>query len=320
MSEIVKEFSDVVPVPQDDGPNPVCAIAYREEFRQAMDIFRAVLRSSEKSARVLRLTEQLLNMNAANYTVWQYRRDVLASLDVPIQEELDFMDRFAEMNPKNYQIWFHRRAITERSGDASRELVFVDRVFGHDAKNYHAWAHRQWVVKTFGMWEGELAATERLLEVDVRNNSAWNHRWFVLHERPGGLTSLDDVEAEVAFACTALRLAPHNESPWNFVKGLCRSYPMARSAIKCKCVDEFLKSDPDNDSGVGNPNIFALDVHAYICEQTALGAGPEDGSEDRKALLQDAMTSYQILADADAIRSKYWRKRELATATLMDAE
>lgn len=35
-----------------------------------MDIFRGVVKVSEKSLRVLELTTKLLEMNAANYTVW----------------------------------------------------------------------------------------------------------------------------------------------------------------------------------------------------------------------------------------------------------
>lgn len=38
--------------------------------QQLMDLFRAILRSGELSERVLDLTEDLLDENAANYTVW----------------------------------------------------------------------------------------------------------------------------------------------------------------------------------------------------------------------------------------------------------
>lgn len=132
-----------------------------------MDLFRAVLRSGELSERVLELTEEILDENAANYTVWyesiisdtiplfqdfnychvyyysrQYRRECLRHLHSDLDDELSFMDSFAEENPKNYQIWYHRRAIVEELGEATRELEFCEKVFREDAKNYHAWAHR----------------------------------------------------------------------------------------------------------------------------------------------------------------------------------
>jgi protein farnesyltransferase/geranylgeranyltransferase type-1 subunit alpha len=90
-------WEDVVPVPQDDGPNALVKIAYSPSCKchitpfhllvlqdryksgyvlltladqQLMDLFRAILRSGELSERVLDLTEDLLDENAANYTVW----------------------------------------------------------------------------------------------------------------------------------------------------------------------------------------------------------------------------------------------------------
>jgi protein farnesyltransferase/geranylgeranyltransferase type-1 subunit alpha len=42
-------FLDVTPIPQDDGPNPVCVIAYREDFKQAYDYMRAILKADERS-------------------------------------------------------------------------------------------------------------------------------------------------------------------------------------------------------------------------------------------------------------------------------
>lgn len=86
-----------MPVLQDDGPNALVKIAYspsckcqttpfqvfllQERYKsryllvtladqQLMDLFRAILRSGELSERVLDLTEDLLDENAANYTVW----------------------------------------------------------------------------------------------------------------------------------------------------------------------------------------------------------------------------------------------------------
>eukprot|EP01018_Ginkgo_biloba_P032590 Gb_11675 [translate_table: standard] len=64
-----KEWDDVKPVPQDDGPNPVVPIAYTDEFRETMDYFRAIFHADEKSPRALELTAEVIQLNAANYTI-----------------------------------------------------------------------------------------------------------------------------------------------------------------------------------------------------------------------------------------------------------
>ena len=111
--------------------------------------FRAIVSSHEKSERALGLTEDALKLNAANYTVWQYRRDILKALNSNLYHELEYVDRSIEFNPKNYQVWHHRRVIVEWLNDPSRELELTERVLDMDAKNYHAWQHRQWAIKAY---------------------------------------------------------------------------------------------------------------------------------------------------------------------------
>ena len=48
-------------------------VLFGYRFKDVHDYFRAVLKSGEKSSRVLELTEEALEMNPANYTVWHYR-------------------------------------------------------------------------------------------------------------------------------------------------------------------------------------------------------------------------------------------------------
>lgn len=73
-------FGDVEPIPQDDGPEPVCSIAYSADFIEAHDILRALLKADERSERALQLTTICLKLNPANYTVWHYRRRCLIAL------------------------------------------------------------------------------------------------------------------------------------------------------------------------------------------------------------------------------------------------
>lgn len=82
------DWSDIVPIPQQE-PNPVVAIMYTAEckrtstvllnltellfiftVKELMGIFRALVYKREYSERGLDLTETLLDLNPASYTVW----------------------------------------------------------------------------------------------------------------------------------------------------------------------------------------------------------------------------------------------------------
>jgi len=291
-----EEWTDVVPVPQDDGPDPVVAIAYNPEFRMLMDYFRAMLKSQEYSQRALMLTQAILQQNAANYTVWQYRRDCLQSLSADLNAELDYVDGFAEDNPKTYQIWNHRREIVGCLQDASRELAFTEKVFSVDAKNYHAWAHRQWALKTFSLWDGEIEFVEALLQDDIRNNSAWNQRWFVVHNgQVGGATERTQpapavCAAEIAFAWNALQKARNNESVWNYLRGWAMAYPALQPGIRENCDALVAGSEGGNSLAVG------------LCADLWELEGSEAGREK-------AAGCFALLMDIDKIRAKSWRAR-----------
>lgn len=111
--------------------------------------FRAVVVKGEKSERALELTENALRLNAANYTVWQYRRDILKELKSDLAKELSYIEDVILNNPKNYQVWHHRRVIVEHLNDGGHELELTAKVLALDAKNYHAWQHRQWAIVAF---------------------------------------------------------------------------------------------------------------------------------------------------------------------------
>ena len=64
-------WDDIVPIPQDEGgPNPLAAIAYTDEYSEAMSYLRAIMAKNEKSERALDLTKHIVTMNPAHYTVW----------------------------------------------------------------------------------------------------------------------------------------------------------------------------------------------------------------------------------------------------------
>lgn len=213
-----EEWSDVTPIPQDDGPHPIVAIAYSEKFRDAYDYFRAILKLGEKSERALSLTEDCICLNPANYTVWQYRRELLKALGTDLKEELKYTTRMIKYNSKSYQVWHHRKIIAEWLQDSSGELAFTQIALKKDAKNYHAWQHRQWYIKTFNLYDKELEYVEQLLNEDVRNNSAWNQRYFVISNTTKFEQSV--IDREIDFAFEKIDLVKGNESAWNYLRGI----------------------------------------------------------------------------------------------------
>lgn len=70
-----------------------------------MDYFRAVTKSNEKSPRVLSLIEDIIDMNPAHYSVWNYRQKVLFALNSDLEQELNYIDEIIGDQAKNYQVW-----------------------------------------------------------------------------------------------------------------------------------------------------------------------------------------------------------------------
>jgi protein farnesyltransferase/geranylgeranyltransferase type-1 subunit alpha len=68
------EWADITPIELDDGSSsgamPLATIAYPPEYLEATSYLRAVMAANEMSERALKLTENVISMNPAHYTVW----------------------------------------------------------------------------------------------------------------------------------------------------------------------------------------------------------------------------------------------------------
>eukprot|EP01114_Cavostelium_apophysatum_P019247 TRINITY_DN6149_c0_g2_i1.p1 TRINITY_DN6149_c0_g2~~TRINITY_DN6149_c0_g2_i1.p1 ORF type:complete len:337 (-),score=73.09 TRINITY_DN6149_c0_g2_i1:37-981(-) len=289
------EWNDVTPIKQDDGDNPICQIAYTEQFTDTMNYFRAILHKNERSERALSLTDEVITLNPANYTAWYFRRLLLDALKSDLRKELEYVTKIGLRNPKNYQIWQHRKLCVEKLGDYSQELKYIADHIEADSKNYHAWAYRQWVVSTYNLWDGELDYLDEVLKADMRNNSAWNQRYFVVTRNRTRPFTTELRDTEIDFAFKWIRKAPNNESPWVYLKGLFMNDKYASNPdLKTKCVDF-------REQFVTSPHVASLLVDIY----------QEEGSKEsiNKALELCNMLETSL----DNIHRKFWifRKDQL---------
>ncbi|BES92611.1 unnamed protein product [Nesidiocoris tenuis] len=282
------EWKDVTPLAQEEGPSPVAAIAYSAKFRDVYGYMRAVIKNKEISERALELTTDALELNPANYTVWQYRRLLLKELNKDLHDEFDYINQMIEDSAKNYQVWHHRMVLVEWLNDPSMELDFLKEALSADPKNYHAWKHRQWVIKTFNLFGSEMEFTESLIEDDLRNNSAWNQRYFVaLHT--GILSDPDRTRKEIDFAMKAILKATLNESSWNYLRGLL--IHMDKGLLEEDVVDFCEKLYA---SGNRSRHLLAMLVDIALED--------EDTKNDERAL----QLCEELAKRYDHIREKYW--------------
>eukprot|EP00928_Gymnodinium_smaydae_P054601 TRINITY_DN38348_c0_g1_i1.p1 TRINITY_DN38348_c0_g1~~TRINITY_DN38348_c0_g1_i1.p1 ORF type:complete len:334 (-),score=54.37 TRINITY_DN38348_c0_g1_i1:30-1031(-) len=308
-------WADITPIPQNDGPKPLCPIRYPPGFEEAHDYFRAIQAKGEYSQRALKLTGDVIEHNSANYTAWYYRRRCLEELGTDLNEEVEFTDKWSRDCPKNYQVWYHRRwligALAEQvraskpAEEAERTVKELARKelechldcmqVNDDYKNYNGWSHRQFIVSKFDMWDGELDFVEDLLRDDIRNNSAWNHRFTVVRHEATPMTEAVR-QREVNFTIGAIRKCVQNESAWNYLGafyGNGEGQAPWSSATAVEALSREVCSATPADRG--HLCRFAVEVLARVHE-----------ARDE---IEDAVAQYLILKDIDWIRSDFWTWR-----------
>lgn len=170
-----------------------------------MSYLRALMAENETSDRALALTEDLINMNPAHYTVWIYRMRVLkglwstskgevsgAKVEDPkqseqaseidehlwddIQAELKWLDEVSFRNLKNYQIWHHRHALADLLPSDLAASTPPDGPLSEATKS---------TLSAFISSEQRFLA--QILSLDTKNYHVWSYRQWLCSRFPSFL-------------------------------------------------------------------------------------------------------------------------------------
>ncbi|KAL4774367.1 CaaX farnesyltransferase alpha subunit [Aspergillus nidulans var. acristatus] len=324
------EWASIDPIPLNDGSEsgamPLATIAYSEEYLEATSYLRAVMAANEMSERALKLTEDIISMNPAHYTVWIYRAKIVFALNKDLLEELEWLNGVSLKYLKNYQIWHHRQVImSSREHFPSlppREMDFLMEMFAQDSKNYHVWTYRHWLVRHFELWDSprELADVNSLLNSDVRNNSAWNHRYMLRfgprsNEPDAGMVNTDGppaekgrlavvdedlVDEELRYAQDQILRAPENRSPWSYARGVLRAASRALSEWT-EFAKKFVVDKRDDQGQIVDVSVKSSHAVEWLADVYA------DAEENGRA---EAVRMLNLLKDKyDPIRKNYWNYR-----------
>ncbi|KAL1965940.1 hypothetical protein VTN77DRAFT_5073 [Rasamsonia byssochlamydoides] len=332
------EWADVEPIPLDDGSkdgegaSPLATIAYQPAYIEATSYLRAVMAANEMSERALKLTQDVISMNPAHYTVWLYRAKILFALNKNLDDEITWLNKVSLTYLKNYQIWHHRQVLmSSRTAFPTlppKELDFLMEMFAQDAKNYHVWTYRHWLVRRFNLWdsEREIRDVETLINADVRNNSAWNHRYllrFAPREGPeagmpgsgvtadekGRLDVVDEelIDAELDYAKEKILLAPENRSPWLYARGVLRAAGRPLSEWK-DFASQFVIEEKTDDGQVVNVHVKSSLAVEWLADVFGEEAQTEVDKEKEKTA--QAVKMLTLLKEKyDPIRRNYWDYR-----------
>ncbi|KAL2795686.1 hypothetical protein BJX66DRAFT_166700 [Aspergillus keveii] len=321
------EWASIQPIPLNDGSDtgamPLATIAYSDEYIEATSYLRAVMAANEMSERALKLTEDVISMNPAHYTVWIYRAKIIFSLGKDLLGELEWLNGVSLKYLKNYQIWHHRQVIMSSRDHfptiPPKEMDFLMEMFAQDSKNYHVWTYRHWLVRHFELWDSprEIADINSLINSDVRNNSAWNHRYMLRFgprsDQPdGGLVNAngppsekgrlavvdeDLVDEELQYAQVKIASAPENRSPWSYARGVLRAAgrPLSEWTDFAR---KFVVDNRDDEGELTNVEVKSSHAIEWLADVYA-----QSGPDEAVRMLNLLKEKY------DPIRKNYWDYR-----------
>lgn len=228
-------WQNVSPIIQADQTGALAAIAYSPRYSEAMSYLRALMAKDEVSERALALTEDLISMNPAHYTVWIYRMRVLRDLWKK-SSNADEGDESEVSTPDSLEAQAEQHIVIDDYlwANVQSELRWLDELSFRNLKNYQIWHHRQSLV--------DLLPQDPVVVNVNKSESALDRpspRKPLNEEVESRL--LEFIKSEQTFLAQILSLDTKNYHVWSYRQWLCARFPcfLIPSAPHCPAYDRL---------------------------------------------------------------------------------
>ncbi|KAK4052442.1 hypothetical protein OIV83_002244 [Microbotryomycetes sp. JL201] len=245
-----------------------------------------------------------------------------------LEQDVQLTNQALQYNPKNYSVWEHRKWCLQQMGTNANwkfELKMVEAYLEKDGRNFHSWDYRRYLVATLASLppiegvptsstESELAFTTRKISANFSNFSAWHYRTKLLAklwQENGWDESNPDrtaqTESEFDLVKQALWSDPNDQSAWLYHRWLVGKGSVTIVRREIQGIQELLEEEPDSR--------LCLDALVYFKRLLVTLLGTDDSTlAEREQLNSDCLEMLIKLERIDPLRQA--RYKDLAVHIL----
>lgn len=203
----------------------------------------------------MKISEEILTSNCDIQTLWNFRKNIILSLDEQnsfsndeeharlYANEMSLTEICLKKNPKSYGVWYHRQWCLLRAHELNldkssaaltwkNELDLCNLFLNLDERNFHCWKHRYFVIDHSSLSKlDELEFTYEKICTNFSNYSAWHYRSKLIeHLYYQNQIDADMFKKELNLIENAIYTDPNDQSAWIYEKWLLLEHQ--RSKIK----------------------------------------------------------------------------------------
>uniref|UniRef100_A0A7S1IPR6 Geranylgeranyl transferase type-2 subunit alpha n=1 Tax=Eutreptiella gymnastica TaxID=73025 RepID=A0A7S1IPR6_9EUGL len=248
-------------------PKETLDAAQRQQVLNKIAAYKALVagcferrKQGDFSREALKQLDKLQMINPELYSMYNYRKEILAALLGDLDEqgkaelvknELLFNAKvITERDHKSYCTWYHRKWVVQQASTPDvleSEMRLCAKGLNVDERNFHCWGYRRWVAGLLaghGQWseDKEMEYNYQKIEQNFSNYSAWHNRALILDKESDGEKLSDEFE----LVSQAMYTDSGDQSAWIYGKWLNKKLPPDEAQSKQEEVcQELLEDTPD---------------------------------------------------------------------------